>query len=103
MYFAPSYSFYKLVDVLAHFHFEHFINFFYERSCTEDETDATTTSERTEYWLQRFVAIAQSIGISKHELLYDYYYDEFLVVMEAYNDMHSLNTDKEKEVFADEI
>ncbi|MFD3260837.1 hypothetical protein ACE3MQ_19775 [Paenibacillus lentus] len=44
------------------------------------------------------------MGISKREFLEDYYYDEFIMVLEQYNEMHALPTeDADEEVFADEI
>ena len=44
--------------------------------------------------------------MTKSELLNNYYYDEFIVMMDAYNDMHSLDRDKnggDREVYADEL
>lgn len=55
------------------------------------------------YWLQRWLAAAQSVGITKSELFNQYYYDEFIAVMDEYNDMHTLDRDKEETVFADEF
>ena len=53
----------------------------------------------TEYWLQRWIAVAESIGISKSSLLQEYYFDEFLAVLDEYNDMHSL--DKEDKIITE--
>ncbi len=44
--------------------------------------------------------------MTKSELLNNYYYDEFIVMMDAYNDMHSLDKDTDggdREVYADEL
>ena len=49
----------------------------------------------TDYWLQKWIAAAESIGISKRALLEDYYFDEFLAVLDAYNEMH--NPDRKPE------
>jgi len=38
---------------------------------------------------------ARAIGISKRELLEDYYYDEIPMIFKKYNELH--NTDKEKD------
>ena len=58
-----------------------------------------------EYWLQRWLAVAQSIGISKQELFEQYCYDEFIAMMDAYNEMHSIDSDnaRDEEVYADEL
>lgn len=47
----------------------------------------------TEYWLQRWIAIAQSIGIDKNTLFCEYYFDEFLAMLDEYNDMHKIITE----------
>lgn len=59
--------------------------FFQERVGVNKEKAADT-----KYWLQRWIAIAESVGIGKKELLEDYYLDEFLAVMDAYSDMHKV-------------
>ena len=59
--------------------------FFQERVGADKEKAADT-----KYWLQRWIAIAESIGIGKKELLEDYYLDEFLAVMDAYAQMHKI-------------
>ena len=46
----------------------------------------------TEYWLQRWIAIAESMGIGKKSMFSDYYFDEFLTVLDEYNAMHSIET-----------
>ena len=46
-----------------------------------------------EYWLQKWIAVAESIGVSKKSLLEDYYFDEFLAVLDAYNDLHRIDKD----------
>lgn len=57
----------------------------------------------TKYWLQKWIAVGESIGIGKKNLLNDYYFDEFLAVIDAYNDMHTINRENEKEeVYADD-
>jgi hypothetical protein len=58
---------------------------------------------RADFWLQKWIAIAESIGISKCALLEDYYFDEFLSVLDAHNEMHSVKKDSEavEEVDAD--
>lgn len=57
------------------------------------ESEADDPNEQnSKNWLQRWIAIAESIGISKSELLNDYYYDEFLVVLDEYNELHKIDT-----------
>jgi len=53
--------------------------------------------------VQKWIAVAQSIGISKDILMREYYLDEFMLVIDAYNEMHSIEEDKDEEVFADEF
>lgn len=73
---------------------------FRQRAPLEIEDGRT---EAGEYWLQRWLAIARSVGIGKHELLEEYYYDEFIAMMDAYNDMHNIDgSGADEEVFADE-
>ena len=48
----------------------------------------------TEYWFQKWIAIAETIGIPKRALLNDCYFDEFLAVLEAYNELHSVGKKK---------
>lgn len=45
----------------------------------------------------------QSVQISKTDLLENYYYDEFIAMMDEYNSVHDLNNDTIVEVYADEI
>ncbi len=35
-------------------------------------------------------------------MLEEYYYDEFIAMMDAYNDIHSIDGSGDEEVFADE-
>lgn len=63
-----------------------------------------TQAAHTEYWMQRWIAIAESIGISKESLINNYYFDEFLLVLDEYNKMHSYSEKTEiKEVYADDF
>ena len=61
----------------------------------KDQADASQSVPDTGSWLQRWLAIAETIGISKSELLQDYYYDEFLVVLDEYNELHKFDQKKE--------
>lgn len=47
------------------------------------------------------IVCARHIGISKRELLEDYYYDEIPLIFEKYNDLH--NPDKDEEVYIDQL
>ena len=62
---------------------------------------AHTGGANAEFWFQRWIAIAQSVGIPRTELMESYYFDEFLAVMDEYNDLHTPGG-KDEEVFADE-
>lgn len=42
------------------------------------------------------------MGIPRSELMESYYFDEFLAVMDAYNDMNTPGG-RDEEVFADEL
>ena len=72
---------------------ERFNSFFQERL---DETEAIDPDENR-YWLQRWIAVAETIGISKKQLLQDYYYDEFLVVLDEYNELHKIDSSEKIE------
>lgn len=61
-----------------------------------DETEAIDPDENR-YWLQRWIAVAETIGISKKQLLQDYYYDEFLVVLDEYNELHKIDSSEKIE------
>lgn len=50
-----------------------------------------------EGWLQRLIASALSIGISKRELFEDYYLDEVGEVMAEWNALHNRSRDEETE------
>ncbi len=47
---------------------------------------------------------SQYIGMGK-ELFEQYCYDEFIAMMDAYNEMHSIDSDnaRDEEVYADEL
>lgn len=45
----------------------------------------------TDYWLQRSIAIAQTIGVNKKQLLEDYYFDEFIAMLDEYNEIHRID------------
>ncbi len=67
-----------------------------------DHAPVDAPAERTEYWFQRWLAIAQGIGLGKSEIMRQYYFDEFLCMLDQYNDIHSLE-EKMEEVYADEF
>lgn len=52
-------------------------------------------------WFQELIVCARHIGISKRELLEDYYYDEIPLIFKKYNDLH--NPDKDEEVYWDQM
>jgi hypothetical protein len=41
--------------------------------------------------------------LPKSELLNNYYYDEFIAMMDEYNDMHRMDKDKEETAFAEDF
>ena len=45
--------------------------------------------ERKKNWLQRLIAQGLMMGISKRELLCDYYPDELATVFGAWSDLHA--------------
>ncbi len=47
-------------------------------------------------WFQRLIASALSIGISKRELLEDYYMDEIGEVIRAWNNLHGAGDQEEQ-------
>ena len=50
--------------------------------------------EADEHWFQELIVVAGKIGISKRQLLEDYYYDEIPIIFEKYAE---LNNPKEKD------
>lgn len=58
---------------------------------------------REESWFQGLIAAALSIGISKRELLNDYYMDEIGLIFEAWNRLHDPNREETEEVEAAEF
>lgn len=53
---------------------------------------------RSEHWFQGLIAAALSIGISKRELLNDYYMDEIGPVFEEWNRLHDPDREETEEV-----
>ena len=66
------------------------------RSGTEGE-DKRLEGNDLDYWLQKLIACVLTIGISKRELLYDYYMDEIGEVIYEHNHLHKTG-DKKAEV-----
>lgn len=57
-----------------------------------------------DYWLQDIIVAGLEIGISKKELLEDYYFDEISIIFDRYNKMHKIDEeDNEEEVYWDSI
>ena len=67
---------------------------FFRTRVGANQTQAADTDPS--HWLQRWIAIAIALGISKQSLLTGYYMDEFLLVLDSYNDMHKIDKDKPK-------
>ena len=51
----------------------------------------------TEDWLQRLIAQGLMMGISKRELLADYYPDELAAVLKAWSDIHGCSKTQDTE------
>lgn len=57
-----------------------------------------------EYWLQDLIVSALELGISKKELLEDYYWDEIPLIFERYNALHSSKKEETtEEAYIDDI
>lgn len=54
-------------------------------------------------WLQRIIATCTKIGISKKELMEDYYPNEIALVMQEYAELNKVESTDEEEVSADEF
>jgi hypothetical protein len=65
--------------------------------------DNNTDQKDLEYWLQKLIVSGLKIGISKRELLNDYYLDEIGEIIFEWNEMHKTdNSESEtEEVYAD--
>ena len=87
----------ELTDLLiAFYEVNDLSDFFRQRAPAEK-------SGRTEFWFQRWLAIGKSIGLSKSEMLNDYYFDELLAMFDEYGDINDPTRERVEEVYADEI
>lgn len=78
-------------------------NGFFEARLEEGQADDRQVPGAPDTWLQKWIAIAASIGISRRELLEEYYFDEFILTLDAYNELHAIQTeDAVEEVSAEE-
>jgi hypothetical protein len=60
--------------------------------------------EENEFWLQDLIVAGLAIGISKKELLEDYYWDEIPLIFEAYSRLHDTKKKEEvEEAYIDDI
>jgi hypothetical protein len=64
---------------------------FFQRCAEGDKPEQP--DEADEHWFQELIVVAGKIGISKRQLLEDYYYDEIPIIFEKYAE---LNDPKEK-------
>ena len=71
---------------------------FFQERVGADKTKAADTK----YWLQRWIAIAESIGIGKKELLEDYYLDEEAPETEEEGDLDEEDPETEEDEYLDE-
>ena len=50
-----------------------------------------------DYWLQDIIVAALEIGISKKELMNEYYFDEISIIFDRYNVMHKIDKKEDNE------
>jgi len=60
-----------------------------------------SSEARDEFWVQSLIVTARMMGISKRELLEDYYLDEFLLISDKFVKMKSPK--QNEEVFIDQL
>lgn len=60
------------------------------------------SDEADERWFQELIVVAGKIGITKRQLLEDYYYDEIPIIFEKYTEL-SNTKEKEEEVGWDQM
>ena len=72
---------------------------FYQNHGSAGKT-GTGSHGRSEHWFQGLIAAALSIGISKRELLNDYYMDEIGPIFEEWNRLHDPDREETEEVEA---
>lgn len=53
--------------------------------------------KNNDYWLQDIIVAALEIGISKKELMNEYYFDEISIIFDRYNAMHKIDKKDESE------
>jgi len=51
------------------------------------ESSTGELDEADEHWFQELIVVAGKIGISKKQLLEDYYYDEIPIIFEKYSQL----------------
>ncbi len=61
------------------------------------------SDEADEHWFQELIVVAGKIGITKRQLLEDYYYDEISIIFEKYGELSKDPKDKDEEVGWDQI
>lgn len=60
--------------------------------------------EENKFWLQDLIVAGLAIGISKKELLEDYYWDEVPLIFESYSKLHSSKKEETvEEAYIDDI
>ena len=60
------------------------------------------SDEADEHWFQELIVVAGKIGITKRQLLEDYYYDEIPIIFEKYAELNNPK-EKDEEVGWDQI
>ena len=65
--------------------------------------EANIEQDHNSNWLQKTIAICIKIGISKKELLEDYYPDEIPIIMQEYAELNKITEKQNEEVGAEDF
>lgn len=88
-------SFEQLCDVWSEYQKMNDLTAFFESRPVHENGSV----ENKENWVQRWIAVGLSIGLTKDAMLNDYYLDELITIVDMHNAMHSDVKDVDAEDF----
>ena len=88
-------SFEQLCDVWSEYQKLNDLTAFFESRPVHENGSV----ENKENWVQRWIAVGLSIGLTKDAMLNDYYLDELITIVDMHNAMHSDVKDVDAEDF----
>lgn len=85
----------QLIDIWSEYQKLNDLTAFFEARPVHDESGKPDK----ENWVQRWIAVGLSIGLTKDAMLNDYYLDELITIVDMHNAMHSDVKDVDAEDF----